>query len=176
MTQPFRDHPERAKSLHMANKILTAIIFVAYPLLLIWLYVKLPDHLLRAILVPFDGFIGVSVFRYLVNRRRPYEEFGVAPVIPKDTSGKSFPSRHVFSAAIIAFTFLTIPGMTGIGAALVICAVGIAVIRVISGVHYISDVVAAFVVFMYFRLLRNFCGGAWAWGIVSGGRRLLNGH
>lgn len=153
MTQPFRDHPERAKSLHMANKILTAIIVVAYPLLLIWLYVKLPDHLLRAILVPLDGFIGVSVFRYLVNRRRPYEEFGVAPVIPKDTSGKSFPSRHVFSAAIIAFTFLAIPGMTGIGAALVICAVGIAVIRVISGVHYISDVVAAFVVAMLLSAL-----------------------
>ena len=97
MTQPFRDHPERAKSLHMANKILTVIIFVAYPLLLIWLYVKLPDHLLRAILVPLDGFIGVSVFRYLVNRRRPYEEFGVAPVIPKDTSGKSFQQRSSHS-------------------------------------------------------------------------------
>ena len=52
----------------------------------------------------------------------------------------------MFSAAIIAFTFLAIPGMNGIGAALVICAVGIAVIRVISGVHYISDVGAAFVI------------------------------
>ena len=36
--------------------------------------------------------------------------------------------------------------MNGIGAALVICAVGIAVIRVISGVHYISDVGAAVVI------------------------------
>ena len=43
--------------------------------------------------------------------------------------------------------------MTGIGAALVICAVGIAVIRVISGVHYISDVVAAFVVAMLLSAL-----------------------
>ena len=146
MTQPFRDHPERAKSLHMANKILTAIIFVAYPLLLIWLYVKLPDHLLRAILVPFDGFIGVSVFRYLVNRRRPYEAFELPPVIPKETSGRSFPSRHVFSAAIIAFTFLAIPQVMWIGIVLLMCTVLLAVIRVLSGVHYISDVVAAGVI------------------------------
>ncbi len=143
MTQPFREQPERAKSLHIANKILTAILFLAYPMLLIRLYIDQSDLLLRAILVPLDGFIAVTVFRALVNRKRPYEKFGIPPVIPKDTTGRSFPSRHVFSAAIIAFTFLAVPGCVGIGMVLLVCTVLIALIRVLSGVHYISDVVAA---------------------------------
>lgn len=143
MTQPFRNEPKRARSLHIANKIITGIVFVSYPILLLWLYQTQSGLLLRAILVPLDGFIIVSVFRYLVNRRRPYEAFGLPPVIPKDTSGRSFPSRHVFSAAIIAFTFCYVPGMAAAGIVLLICAVLLAVIRVISGVHYISDVVAA---------------------------------
>lgn len=144
MTQPFRDNPKRAKSLHIMNKILTAIVFLSYPALLVWLYFRYPeDLLLRAILVPLDGFIAVTVFRYVVNRKRPYETFGIPPVIPKETSGQSFPSRHVFSAAIIAFTFLAIPGMQVVGGSLVVCMVAIAIIRVVSGVHYISDVVAA---------------------------------
>lgn len=146
MTQPFREQPRCAQSLHIANKILTAVVFVAYPLLLIWLYFHRPFSLLQAILVPLDGFIAVTVLRYLVNRRRPYEAFEMEAVIPKDTKGKSFPSRHVFSAAIIAFTFLSIPGMTIIAVLLFVCTLGIAVIRVISGVHYMSDVVAAILV------------------------------
>lgn len=145
MTQPFRDHPKRAQSLHMANKILTMTVFASYPLLLLWLYFNDHTRLLPAILIPLDGFIVVTVFRYLVDRKRPYEAFGIAPVIPKDTSGKSFPSRHVFSAAVIAETFLAVPHMEWAGGLLLACAVAIAVIRVISGVHYISDVVAAFV-------------------------------
>lgn len=64
-------------------------------------------HMLAlSIIAPLVGFIAVSVFRYIVNRPRPYEKFDMPPVIPKDTHGRSFPSRHVFSAFIIAFTVL----------------------------------------------------------------------
>ena len=153
MTQPFREQPKRAKSLHMANKILTAIVFVAYPALLLWLFFRMPQNLVRSILVPLDGFIIVSVFRYLVNRKRPYEAFELAPLIPKDTSGKSFPSRHVFSAAIIAFTFLATPEMKVLGILLIFCTIAIAVIRVISGVHYISDVIAAILIALAFSVV-----------------------
>ena len=63
------------------------------------------------------------------------------PVIPKNTKGHSWPSRHVFSATIIALTFF--PVNMPLAIVLLVCAAGIAVIRVISGVHSISDVVAA---------------------------------
>ena len=64
------------------------------------------SYVALSIIVPLVGFVAVSVFRYIVNRPRPYEKFDMPPVIPKDTHGRSFPSRHVFSAFIIAFTVL----------------------------------------------------------------------
>lgn len=141
MTGPFRDHPKLAQSLHIINRILTGIIFLAYVLFLMWLFWHRDKELLRMILVPLDGLIVVTVFRYFINRSRPYEVFQEQAVIPKKTKGKSFPSRHVFSAAVITGAFfvygLWLPGFVCLAAT-----VFLAIIRVISGVHYISDVVA----------------------------------
>ena len=65
MTQPFRDDPKRARALHRANKILTVVIFVAYPCLLLWLLWQKDMRLYKAICVPLDGFIIVTVVRAL---------------------------------------------------------------------------------------------------------------
>ena len=150
MTQPFRDNPKRAGVLHIVNKILTAIVFAAYPCLLAVLFFQRDRRLVEAICLPLDGLMVVSVVRVLVNRPRPYEKFGIPSVIPKETKGKSWPSRHVFSAAVIALTFF--PFSVEIGTVLLIAAVGLAVIRVLSGVHYISDVLSGFVFAMFFAL------------------------
>jgi membrane-associated phospholipid phosphatase len=144
MTQPFRDHPELAKSLHRTNRILEGIVALGYLLLLARLFWKRDAQFLQVLLVPLGGFIAVSVLRRLVNRPRPYERFEQKPVIPKDTKGKSFPSRHVFSAAVIALTFLGVPQVWGIGVVLLVCAVLLALLRVVSGVHYPGDVIAGF--------------------------------
>lgn len=142
MTQPFRVDKEMAKALHKSNKIITEFVFCMYPLLLLYDLYNRDTALLRAIIVPMDSFIVVTVFRYLINRQRPYEKFEIAPIIPKDTKGKSFPSRHVFSATVIAMTFLLYSPWTSLGWFLLVISVCLAVIRVLSGVHYISDVVA----------------------------------
>ena len=144
MTQPFRDYPKRAKSLHICNRILAAVIFVSYPMLLLWLFAEHDAFLIRAVCVPLFGFLAITAVRYLINRKRPYEKFGVAPVIPKETRGKSCPSRHVFSAAVIAVVFLMVPALFFVGVIFLVFAAALAVIRVISGVHYISDVIIAF--------------------------------
>lgn len=142
MTEPFRRVPGRAQLLHKINQISTIIIMMAYAGLLgIELWQKNAD-LVRNIIVPLDSFVIVSVFRCLVNRKRPYEIFGLKPVIPKATRGKSFPSRHVFSAFVIAVTFLWNTPWLWAGVLLLVLAAVIAVIRVISGVHFISDVLA----------------------------------
>ena len=142
MTQPFRENPKRAGTLHRTNKILTAVIFIAYPCLLLWLLYQKDVRLYKAICVPLDGFIIVTVVRAWINRSRPYEIFGLPPVISKDTKGHSWPSRHVFSTAIIAFAFWFVCPVMGILFFLMTAAM--AYIRVVSGVHFISDVVAGF--------------------------------
>jgi membrane-associated phospholipid phosphatase len=144
MTKPFREHPDMARSLHNWNRIFTAGVFAGYVLILLWLFFHRSEGLLRAILIPMDGFIMVSVMRILIRRPRPYEKFGVAPVIPKETKGKSFPSRHVFSAAVIAMSLMSVPEVFVCGVVFLVVAIAVAVVRVLSGVHYISDVIAGF--------------------------------
>ena len=142
ITQPFRDNPKMARGIHMANKICTLSMYLAYPLLILYMFWMRDAYVARVIMVPLDSFIILSVFRYFVNRPRPYEKFEVPPVIAKDTKGKSFPSRHVFSAMVIAMTFLLASPWSWLGVLFVVVAVLLAIVRVLSGVHFISDVVA----------------------------------
>ena len=142
MTQPFREHLGMAKGIHMANKICTMSMYVSYPLLVCYLFLNQDKNALAALLVPAIGFVTLTLFRACINRPRPYETFATPPVIPKDTRGKSFPSRHVFSAMVIAMTFLLVSPWQLIGILFIILTVLLGVVRVLSGVHYISDVVA----------------------------------
>lgn len=146
MTQPFRDNPEMAKGIHILNKVCTLSMYVAYPLLLLYMFWQGDALLLRTILVPAISFLLLSVFRHFFNRKRPYEAFEVPPVIKKDTKGKSFPSRHVFSATMIAMTFLLMSPWMWLGIVFLCVSVMLAAVRVMSGVHYISDVVAGIIV------------------------------
>lgn len=142
MTRPFRENAKLARSLHIINKIITYVMVVLYMGLLAYYACNQDERLIRAIIVPLDSFIIVTVFRYMLNRKRPYELFDIPPVIQKDTAGKSFPSRHVFSAFIIAMTYLCWSPLVWAGVVLLVLAAGMAVVRVVSGVHYISDVTA----------------------------------
>lgn len=142
ITQPFRNNPKMARGIHMANKICTLSMYLAYPLLILYMFWMRDAYVARVIMVPLDSFIILSVFRYFVNRKRPYERFELPPVIHKDTKGKSFPSRHVFSAMVIAMTFLLASPWSWLGVLFVVVAVLLAIVRVLSGVHFISDVVA----------------------------------
>ena len=146
ITQPFRDHPEVAKGLHIINRICMLIMYVSYPSLLIFLYIKKEETLTEVFLIPAISFVLLSLGRYFINRKRPYEAFDVPPVIPKKTKGKSFPSRHVFSATIIAMTYFMMSPWAWLGIILMVVALVEALVRVLSGVHYISDVVAGMAV------------------------------
>lgn len=146
MTQPFRDNPRLARGIHILNKACTGLMYAAYPLLLIYMLLNRDTGFLRTLLVPGISFVVLSVGRHLLNRPRPYEAFGVPPVIKKDTKGKSFPSRHVFSATMIAMTFLLMSPWNWLGVLFLAVCLLLAVVRVVSGVHYISDVLAGIIV------------------------------
>lgn len=140
MTESFRGNPKRQKAIILIYSILTKIAYIAYPVLLAALYLQKDTGLARAVLVPGISFVVISVFRYLYCAPRPYEVFDLPPVIPKDTRGKSFPSRHVFSIFIIGMTFFWKMPLAGV----LIGAAGIfmAVVRVLGGVHFPKDVIA----------------------------------
>lgn len=146
MTKPFRENPKLAKALHILNKLFTGGMYLAYPLLLVYLFMIKDSMFLKALFVPASSFILLSFFRRKINRKRPYETFEMPPIIPKKTKGNSFPSRHVFSASIIAMTFLFVSPWSWLGVVFLCLSCLLAVVRVVSGVHYISDVLAGLLV------------------------------
>lgn len=147
LSGPYRADARKAERLNKANRLITRACYILYPVMLVILALRRDDHLLRAFLVPCISFAAVSLFRKLCNAKRPYEIWGTAPLIPKDTKGNSFPSRHVFSIFIIA---MTAGYVAGPAAAIVLSLIGafLAWIRVAAGVHFVRDVVAGAVIAM----------------------------
>ncbi|MEE1003707.1 MAG: hypothetical protein U0L17_08230, partial [Acutalibacteraceae bacterium] len=71
-----------------ANKIITAVIFVSYPVFLAFLFYYKNDNLLKYVLFPAVPFVLVSVFRHFFNAQRPYEKYGY--VYPKNSTSAIF--------------------------------------------------------------------------------------
>lgn len=140
----FEEHSSLKSLLVMMNRICTIFVVISYPLLLCQQLLQKSPNLAEVIIVPMNAFIILTVFRYLINRPRPYEKFQTPSAIHKDKKGNSFPSRHVFSSFMIAFTILIHGPWLWAGILLLGIATLIALIRVISGVHFISDVLAGF--------------------------------
>lgn len=140
ITEPLRKNPVRAKQVKNLNHILTGFVFCMYPLYLLKLLTERNAWFIRALLVPAVSFACLSIVRKIINVPRPYEKFDIPPVLEKDTTGKSFPSRHVFSVFIIAMTvFYEHPGA---GILLGIIGLLLGIVRVAVGVHEPKDIVA----------------------------------
>lgn len=138
--KPFRENEQKKSWLLRTNKILTGLVYLIYPAMLLYLALMRDSRFLRVLLIPAAGFVLLSLFRKICNAKRPYEVWEIIPLIPKDTKGNSFPSRHVFSTYLIAMAAWYLWPPLGI----LLCAAGIflAAVRVIGQVHFVRDVAA----------------------------------
>lgn len=127
-----------------ANTGITVVIYLLYPLLLLYLLMSRDNRLATFIWLPALAFGLVSLYRRLINTPRPYESWDIEPLISKDTTGQSFPSRHVFSASLIGMCFWQVN--LWLGLLILVMAVILAVARVLAGIHYPRDVLAGFLV------------------------------
>lgn len=148
LSSPLREKPERVKLLNILNHGLVILMYLAYPLLLLHVYLEEGDLfsplLTKLVLVPGLSFLLVSLLRKWINRKRPYETWDIHPLIAKDKKGESMPSRHVFSETVISMAWLYVFPPAGI-LLLAVSLLGAAV-RVLGGVHYPTDVAAGYVV------------------------------
>ncbi len=127
--------------MRIASLLLTVLVFIAFPAMLIAFIVKkLYLIALSLTLVCAVPFVLISVVRRLLNRPRPFESQGFTPILKREKGGCSFPSRHAFSASLIATVWLSVG--TPIAILLYVCTLGISAIRYLSGVHYLSDLIA----------------------------------
>lgn len=134
-------HP---KYINQLNRLITSLVYTIYPVVLATLLLTRDERFWRALLAPAVSFVLVSIFRNVYNAPRPYEVSGVKPIIKKESKGKSFPSRHVFSIFVIATVLFFI--YKPLGLILMVAGLVLAVLRVIGGVHFPRDVIVGAIV------------------------------
>lgn len=136
----FLRHVGLARFLSGLDRTFAGLCYCLYPLLLALLLLRQDGRFWRCLLVPAVSFLLLSVLRRALNFPRPYEVYGIPPTLSKSTAGCSFPSRHIFSLCVIACAFLWV--LPSVGGLLLGLGVGMAVIRVLLGVHFPRDVLA----------------------------------
>lgn len=163
ISAPFRKNPNAVRCMELLNKVLTAVTYVAYILLLVSQLVfkilnttsgiaKYDEMFWHVLFVPAIGFIVVTLFRKVCNAKRPYEVLDIQPLISRNKEGQSFPSRHAFSIFMIAMALWQV--WPPVGIVFFVLGVLLACVRVIGGVHFPRDVIAGAVI-------------AVAWGLVG---------
>ena len=96
------------------------------------------------LIIPGAPFVAVSLLRRVINAPRPYEIYDIPDLKPGRHRGRSFPSRHAFSAFAIGTLVL---GFLPVGGALLLlCGVLLSVARVLLGRHFPRDVIAGAIV------------------------------
>ena len=166
----FTAHPAVKRCVIALDRWLPLVPFVCYPVLLCLLNVRLVrlfllwkhaalDFMLeiaRSVFVPGLVFWGGTVLRAKLNFPRPYEQPGFTPLVTKETHGHSFPSRHALSAAVLSMVWLYF--YRAAGWCMVAVTVCICLLRVLTGVHHVRDVV---------------CGAALGFALGAAGMWLL---
>lgn len=147
ITAGLRKKENASQLLTAADRLLAAVMYAAYPVLLAVTAMRETEArvtVLSYILVPGISFLLLSFVRSRINRKRPYEEWKIDPLIHREGMGNSMPSRHVFSAVLISMCILrqnVFPGVI-----FLILSACIAVVRVLGGVHYPRDVIAGYLI------------------------------
>lgn len=143
LSEHFSETKARSTTIKALHDVLPFVMYIFYPLQLVCLGIREgfgSEIFLRFTLIPLVTLILVTVVRALINAQRPYEKYNYTPVVNKTTKGKSFPSRHTVSAFIIAMAFMYLDIKLGVIMLTVACIIG--AVRVLSGVHFIRDVVS----------------------------------
>lgn len=137
-------HPQLLQLMRIFNRMMTVLMPLAYMTLLGTSFVSkgIGKDLYTYILVPALGFVLLTLVRKWINQPRPYEAWEIVPLLDKDSSGNSMPSRHVFSATIISVACLhaNLP----VGLILLVLSAFLCLVRVLGGVHYPKDVLVGY--------------------------------
>ena len=137
-------HQQLLQLMRVFNRMMTILMPLAYLTLLGTSFISkgLGQDLYAYILVPALGFVLLTLVRKRINQPRPYETWEIVPLLDKDSSGKSMPSRHVFSATIISMACLhaNLP----VSLILLVLSAFLGLVRVLGGVHYPKDVLVGY--------------------------------
>ena len=147
----FTARPRAKRALDLFRKGCVLAVYLCYGAALAALAWGRSGYFWCELLAPAAAFVLGTALRAAIGRPRPYEALDIVSVIPKDTKGKSFPSRHTYSAWAIAATIFMWHAPAG--AVFLFFALCMGVIRIAGGVHYPVDVLAGALLGLAFGLL-----------------------
>lgn len=141
----IENKPIFLRLLRTFNRFMTVVMPMIYLTLLATTYLQqgLGKQVLIYVFIPASGFVILSFLRKKINAPRPYEEWDIKPLLDRDSSGQSMPSRHVFSATIISMACLH--ASSSVGIILLVFSALLGLVRVLGGVHYPKDVVVGYI-------------------------------
>lgn len=140
----YQERKKAKKALFFCNLAFTGLFFVAYGVFALYaLFSYDLKDIVKILALPALCLGLVMVLRIFIKRPRPYSEKGanITPLLQKSGSEfKSFPSRHIACAFVIAVVILAY--CTGAGICLLLFGGILSYIRFALGVHYPSDLFA----------------------------------
>ena len=132
------EHNTPRRAMVTAERIIEiSVIAVYFASLIYCLYTAAGKALLSAVTCLAALYL-CTMIRVVADKRRPYEVYETLPAIDKTTKGKSFPSRHLTSIAVISISLLSLNVPLGIVFLCFTLLMG--ALRVLLGVHFIKDV------------------------------------
>ena len=145
MAANIKNNPFLLSLLRSFNRFMTVVMPIVYLILLATAYLQegFGKQVLMYVFIPVSGFVILSFLRKKINAPRPYEVWEIVPLLDRDSSGKSMPSRHVFSATIISMACLHASLTMGMICLTLSAFLGL--VRVLGGVHYPKDVVVGYI-------------------------------
>lgn len=145
MAANIKNNPFLLSLLRSFNRFMTVVMPIVYLILLATAYLQegFGKQVLMYVFIPVSGFVILSFLRKKINAPRPYEVWEIVPLLDRDSSGKSMPSRHVFSATIISMACLH--ASLSVGVILLVLSALLGLVRVSGGVHYPKDVVVGYI-------------------------------
>ena len=132
------EHKTLRKTMVAVERTIEVSVVAAYFCSLIYcLYTSAGKALISAVTCLAALYL-CTMIRVVADRKRPYEVYETLPAIDKSTKGKSFPSRHLTSIAVISIALLSLNIPLGI--LFLFLTVVMGALRVLLGVHFIKDV------------------------------------
>lgn len=133
--------PRRKAWLRRVCRWLPMAVAGGYLATLLWLLCQSDPRWPRFAAVPAAVFLLVTLLRRVLDLPRPYEVHAVEPLLPARRKGCSLPSRHTASAVILALAGWYLH--PALGAVFTLAALGVALTRLLAGVHFVRDLLAA---------------------------------
>jgi len=157
MAANIKNNPFLLSLLRSFNRFMTVVMPIVYLILLATAYLQegFGKQVLMYVFIPVSGFVILSFLRKKINAPRPYEVWEIVPLLDRDSSGKSMPSRHVFSATIISMACLH--ASLSVGVILLVLSALLGLVRVSGGVHYPKDVVVGYICGLVWGVILFLC-------------------